>query len=352
MCKHPLKGFQIGINEKSGKPRYKITSYNAAYVWRFIGSDVWKTQEMYYQNEKGERCFVIDSPSLNPNIQIVRNFIEIPCGQCVECRLQYSKMWAQRIMLESLDHDNTWFITLTYNDDHLPENFSGNPEFQNLYSLYPRDMTLFLKNLRSCSGQKFRYYYCGEYGSKSGRPHYHLILFGFVFDDLQIYKRTEYGDLYISPRFEEIWGKGFCTVARCTYETAAYTARYVMKKAKGNDRDLMIKYGLFPEFVRMSRRPGIARHYFDKNYASIYETDQIFISTFKGSKSFTPPRYFDKLYEALDPDSFSAIKEDRKLAAETIRRLKLAQTDLDYQDMLKAEEISMEKSLSKLVRNL
>lgn len=352
MCKHPLKAFKIGINEKSGKPRYKICPLNTAYVWRFKDTETWYCKELYFLDFEGKKQLCDMTSIFNPRTVVSNESIEIPCGQCIECRLAYSRMWAERIMLEAKNHVNTWFVTLTYNDDNLPDNFSGMPEFENLHSLYPQDMTKFLKRLRKNSGQKFRYYYAGEYGSKTGRPHYHMILFGFDFDDLKLYKRTSFGDLSTSEFFEKTWGKGFCTIARCTFETAAYTARYVMKKRKGEDAQIFSEHGLISEFVRMSRKPGIAREYFDENYQDIYETDEIFIETRKGGKKFTPPRYFDSLYEALDPDSFLEIKENRRIAAETIRKLKLQNTSVDYEQMLKNEENNLIKRTSKLVRPL
>lgn len=352
MCKHPLKAFQIGLTGK-GKKKYKICSLNTAYVWRLNRSDVWHTQEAYFFDEQGHKTEIQHNFLYhNPNVQVVREFIEIPCGQCWECRLQYSRMWAERIMLEATAHEHTWFVTLTYNDEHLPSNFSGLPEFENLRSLQPEDMTLFLKRLRTNSGQKFRYYYAGEYGSKSGRPHYHMILFGFEFDDLELYKRTSFGDLKTSQFLEKTWGKGFCTIAECTYETAAYTARYVMKKRKGEDAAVFLQHGLISEFVRMSRNPGIARQYFDDHHDEIYKTDEIFLQTRKGGKNFKPPRYFDKLYEELDPDSFLEIKSDRLAAAELIKHLKLSNTSVDYGQMLENEEKDLIKRTSKLVRPL
>lgn len=352
MCKHPLKAFQVGIHEKTGKPKFKICSLNTAYVWKFKDSDTLYTAEAFYQDETGAKREIDTSNVYNPRVTVFRDFIEIPCGQCVECRLSYARMWAERIMLEAQDHKYTWFVTLTYNDENLPPNFSGIEEFAQLHSLNPEDMTLFLKRLRERTGQKFRYYYCGEYGSHTARPHYHMILFGFDFNDLEVYKHTQFGDLFISKSFEDIWGKGFCTIAKCTYETAAYTARYVMKKRKGEDSQIFLLHGLISEFVRMSRRPGIARKYFDENFEEIYKTDEIFIETRKGGKKFTPPRYFDKLYESLDPDSFIEIKADRKKAAETIKKLKMSRTSVGYEELLTNEEKNLIKRTSKLVRPL
>ena len=147
MCKHPLKGFPIGIWPDSGKPKYKIVSYNTDFV-RFDG-DYWHALQGV------------------PFGDYVSEFIEIPCGQCIECRLQYARDWANRCMLEAQYHDENWFLTLTYDDDHLPDRHelvncdTGEIVPSPIVSLNKDELSSFMKRLRKNTGQTdfFSFYF-------------------------------------------------------------------------------------------------------------------------------------------------------------------------------------------------
>lgn len=160
------------------------------------------------------------------------SFTQVPCGKCIGCRLDYASNWADRLCLEALDYpsDRRWFITLTYDDSHLPPLGKCG-----IHTLFPRDVTLFLKRLRSAyPSEDIRYFYSGEYGeSDNKRPHYHLILFGHSFDDLKYYKANPQGDpLFTSDKLTALWRCGHAVVGEFTWNTAAYTARYVLKRSK------------------------------------------------------------------------------------------------------------------------
>lgn len=148
--------------------------------------------------------------------------LRLPCGQCVGCRLERSRQWALRCVHEASLHDSNLFVTLTYDDEHLPE-------FNSLY--YP-DFQKFMKRLRKkFSRENIRFYMCGEYGETTLRPHYHVILFNFDLPDRRLYRRSHSGDhLFTSEILTKIWGKGFCPFGNVTFQSAAYTARYIMKK--------------------------------------------------------------------------------------------------------------------------
>lgn len=155
-----------------------------------------------------------------------------PCGQCLPCRLNRRRLWTHRLILESLKHENSIFVTLTYNPESLPE--AG--------TLVPLHLQLFLKRLRTAiSPQKIRFYAVGEYGELSGRPHYHLALFG------------------IGPEFTDVisrcWPFGSIDVGSLTLESAQYIAGYVVKKMTSTDDPRL--EGRHPEFSRMSLKPGI-----------------------------------------------------------------------------------------------
>jgi len=214
-----------------------------------------------------------------------------------------------RCVYESSLYPDNCFLTLTYADSPV--------------SLIPRDLTLFWKRLRKELGVKsLRYFACGEYGEKFSRPHYHACVFGWRPSDLVLYAIRDGIRLYKSDFLSEVWGEGFVTVGDVTFESAAYVARYVMKKVNlsdGSPTDLLDHYSVdymgcdfvvHPEFVRMSRNPGIARDWYD-TYKSDLEKDYL---TLRGAK-MRPPRYFDRLLHDSNPEELAARKLVRKSKA-------------------------------------
>ena len=179
----------------------------------------------------------------------------VPCGKCVGCRLDYSREWANRMIIELNDNDKAIFVTLTYNNNNLPLSEFGSP------TLSVRDVQLFFKRLRKhFTGVRIRYYIAGEYGSKTFRPHYHAIIYGIgldSFSDLRMFGYNELKDAYFtSSTLETIWSHGFVMLSGVTYKTCAYVARYVTKKQGFND-DFIVESGALPSFNLSSRRPGI-----------------------------------------------------------------------------------------------
>lgn len=228
--------------------------------------------------------------------------ISIPCGRCIGCKLDRSLMWAVRITNEMTLHEKACFLTLTYKD--LPEGGT----------LIKEDLQAFFKRLRfHLEPLKIRYYACGEYGTESLRPHYHVCLFGWFPDDAKIYKHTPDGHpLWTSQQLEEIWGHGFAVVGALNFETAAYTARYVTKKITG-DKSPEHYGNRLPEFSLSSRRPGIgadwARRYSQeiKAHASIYARGQ----------TFPVPPYYKKI---LNEKFVRKIYERRKLTKNALKQ--------------------------------
>ncbi len=232
----------------------------------------------------------------------------LACGQCFGCRLEKSRGWAIRCVHEATLKVENIFITLTYNNENLPEDGSLNKEH------FP----LFMKRLRKKYHPKIiRFYHCGEYGDKLGRPHYHAILFGHDFEDKIVISKKGGIPLYKSKILEELWGKGYCSIGAVTYESAAYVARYVMKKVSGEkakehyekvDEETGEIKSLTPEYTTMSRRPGIASDWIEKYKKDVYPSDFI---THKGRK-VRPPEYYDNAF-ALDEElKMEEIKEKRK----------------------------------------
>lgn len=230
-------------------------------------------------------------------------------------------MWALRCVHEAKFHEQNCFVTLTYDPEHLPLDGSIQvTHFQN-----------FMKELRaSVAPKKIRFFGCGEYGekidpdyeTKLGRPHYHILLFGHDFDDSELYYQGDY-NLYTSQKLSKIWRKGHATVGALTKETAAYTARYCTKKISGEmaeehyrriNRQTGEVNQLIPEFLLMSRRPGIARDWFEK-YRK--DTRKGFVT--QDGKIFGVPKYYQKLMTELEEETL--IQNRRKKLPKPSKRL-------------------------------
>lgn len=265
----------------------------------------------YYSKDltkNGKRSVVF-----NRNFGLVDRPATVPCGQCIGCRLERSRQWAIRCIHEASLHSDNCFITLTYNDEHLPAD----------RSLNLRHFQLFMKRFRKFfGGRKIRFFHCGEYGDKYRRPHYHAIVFGLDFVDKKLFSVVNGNRLYVSQTLDSLWGFGYATIGNVTFESAAYVARYVVKKRTGKqasdhyksvDTDTGEVFDLKPEYVTMSRRPGIAFGWFDKYYSDVFPSDHVVV---RGKES-KPPKYYDKLYEAYFPSDFKSIKNRRVVAAES-----------------------------------
>lgn len=278
--------------------------------------------------------------------------LTLPCGRCRGCRLEHSRQWAIRCMHEAQMHKHNCFITLTYHDEHLPQRYrwgtderTGNP----LYSgtLDKTHIQKFIKRMRKALGKgeglylhhekiqaqvgravmglrpmpRFKYYYAGEYGERNKRPHYHLCIFGVDLADKRYLRTTPAGSrLYRSAELERLWPFGFSTIGALTFESAAYTARYVMKKVNGEKQKqhyekLDIETGeilnIYPEYNDMSRRPAIARQWLETYTADVYTRDHVIIR----GKENKPPRYYDKLLSSWDPDRYELIQLERHTRA-------------------------------------
>lgn len=320
-CYHPLKAWPVGYHD-SGKVKYLITSYIQVGVKNAIGEP-----------------------------------IEIPCRKCIGCRLKYSREWADRCMLELGYHDQSWFVTFTYDDEHLPKNYIVDEETGEVATsatLVKRDIQLFMKRLRKNYkyDNDIRYFFAGEYGSQTFRPHYHAILFGLKLDDLKLYKQSEDGYNYYNSEFlNKCWQyRGHVVVGRVTWDTCAYTARYIMKKQYGSAAEIYERYNIQPEFTLMSRKPAIGRQYYDDHKETIFDSDFIYIGTEDGSHTIKPPRYYEKLFDIDYPEDYVIMKEQKKEFMEDMKKLRLENTSLPYLEQLEVAELNKQKSISALPR--
>lgn len=276
--------------------------------------------------------------------------LRIACGRCVGCRLERSRQWAVRCVHEAKMYDDNCFITLTYRDEDLPKDQSlVKNHFQKfmkrLRSWHRRKRKAYFReycksrglNVRGREAQKFftrlfkrwwkskgygiRYFHCGEYGGKHGRPHYHACLFNFDFEDRTSWQIRRGVKLDRSASLEQLWPYGFSTVGDVTFESAAYVARYIMKKQTGekavlhyNDIDLStgeIYAERLPEYVTMSRRPGIGRPWLEKYKTDVYPEDFVVLN----GKKFRPPKYYDSIFELDHEEEFGKVKRKRKTFA-------------------------------------
>ncbi len=226
---------------------------------------------------------------------------KLPCGYCWNCRAFMAQQWTIRIQQEASLYENNSFITLTYAPKHLPENGT----------LVKNDYQQFTKNLRKLFPEiKIRYYQCGEYGDKLGRPHYHSILFGLKFPDQKYWKKSKSGNkLYISKLLNRAWTKGHAYIGSVQYESIAYVARYAMKKITGEPAENHYN-GKLPEYTTMSLKPAIGLPYYDINKHSMFETGSVELN----DRSVSIPQFYKRTYKKEHPESYEAFRKMRKLS--------------------------------------
>lgn len=336
-CYHPLRAVILPGKTDSGKKNVKI-----------IGSATSENKYCYQHRSHSDSFDFSEHVFESPYWRQLETML-VPCGQCVGCRLDYSRRWATRLMLELPYHENSYFVTLTYNDDYLPIGDQGLP------TLVPDDVQKFMKRLRKemskWSDHKIRFYLCGEYGSTTYRPHYHLIIYGLDLPDgdLVFLKNSQFGDpYYTSVIINKCWPFGFNLVAGVTWQSCAYVARYIMKKQTGEAASTYEEHGIVPEFVRMSRRPGIGRMYYDDHASDMLRNKYIQLSD--GLKA-PIPRYFDPFFEIDFPEEYEKLSEDRVMTAKLLSQMKEYSTELDYFEQLCVDESVKISKAKMLVRS-
>lgn len=277
----------------------------------------------------------------------------LPCGQCIGCRLNYSRQWAIRIVHEAQMHDSNCFITLTFDQANLDTRSNPN-------SLDVSEFQRFMKRLRKKFGENVRYFHCGEYGDKNLRPHYHAILFGVDFSDKTLWSNRDGNKLYISETLQRLWPYGFSTIGDVSFQSAAYVSRYILKKQTGeNAEDYYFRYdpltgegrGVEPEYCTMSRgnnlpedHPGATRgigySWLKKYKEDVYPHDYVVINNHK----VKPPRYYDN---CLPEEELVQLKKTRaEQSTELIDQYNEAMDRLWVQEEIKI------KRLEQLIRNL
>jgi hypothetical protein len=229
-------------------------------------------------------------------------------------------------MHEASLYDKNIFITLSYNDENLPED----------RSLKKEHFQKFMKRLRkryagNSNATRIRFFHCGEYGEKYLRPHYHALIFNFDFSDKYYWKNSKCGTypIYRSEELEELWPFGFSEIGSVTPQSAAYVARYQLKKAGPKNEDQWLRLNMetgeyvevTPEYVTMSRRPGIGKEWIDKWKSDVYPADICVVD----GKEWKPPRFYDNQLEEKELEEIKGKrarygKKDSVLFDQTVAR--------------------------------
>lgn len=251
-----------------------------------------------------------------PHLNAPQPYLQVPCGGCIGCKLDRSRSWAIRAVHEASLSENHSFLTLTYDDEHLPA--SG--------SLIKSDFQKFIRSLRQkLSPEPIRFFMCGEYGELLLRPHYHALIYGFSFPDKKHWSTTRHGNkLFRSTFLESTWTLGNSLIGDVTFQSAGYIARYTMKKITGAAAAAHYRgetcdaatgeiIDRLPEYNQMSLKPGLGRAWIERYLPDVYPGDFVVMS----GKKHKPPRYYDKFHEQHDPNAHDQVVQLRKAFAAT-----------------------------------
>ena len=311
--------------------------------------------------EKLLSCF-----GTNMQQYILDNLEQIPCGKCLQCRVNDSREWAQRATAEATLYEHNWFVTLTYDNEHLPQPYwtidRRDGEYRLCSPLVYDDFELFKKRLLEYFRDKYdhtgiRFLMCGEYGPKNGRPHYHTILFNCPLDDVKVISNVDLnGKKYTychSDILEQKWQKGFITIGNVNWDTTAYVARYVLKKfAAPQEREYLAlcqELGCKPlpaEMRKASLRPGLGRPYYELHKDEIYKYDKVVLPDGHLTK---PCSYFDRLFDLEDSELLDELKKMRKKRAE-IALINELRGKVNPDDYIAQKQDKFRRSISKLKR--
>lgn len=325
-CFHPHTAYQvIGVkNKDTGK---KIIRYSSKdmypYKYGFMNEPIYRHKGDVYPYDYKK--------------------IQVPCQNCIGCRMDKAKSWALRNYHEASTSTSACFITLTFGDGATIDNVFRLREFKDLSrnkkfeearkrcnTLVRGDFSKFIKRLRDLlsrgyyytdeNGQEqfyqqkegLRYYACGEYGDCNERPHYHALLYNFDFPGKK-YLASDKGHIFWThPILERAWGYGFVYISDFTINTANYVSRYVTKKINGRLKDDWYQ-GKEPEYQVCSNRPGIGRKWFEQFYSDVYPSDEVLYPTKNGKKvKLRPPKYYDNLYDKFFPEDFAEVQSIRE----------------------------------------
>jgi hypothetical protein len=289
--------------------------------------------------------------------------VKVSCKKCIGCRLDYSLMWGARVYHEAQMFEDNSFITLTYSDDKLPLDLSLNYDhyqsFMKRFRAYAESRAHYKRF--GFKRQKIRFFMAGEYGDEFGRPHFHACIFNYDFVDKYYWKSSNGFPLYCSDFLSQLWSDkdgvsfGFSSIGSVTLESAAYVARYCVKKRGGaiapeyyrrlhideDTGEILDVYDLQPEFSHQSTNPGIGFEWYKKfAKTDVYVQDHVSIE----GKKIAVPAYYDKNFKIEHGGEFEEIRAKRKARA-------LLDVDNNTWDRLRAREEVHKARASMLLRS-
>lgn len=237
--------------------------------------------------------------------------IKLPCGKCPECCKDYYTMWATRGSRELVRWESTLFVTMTYSSEELVA-MNGDKCDEVAASLYKPHVQDFLKRLKKRMGSTkenpIRQIYCGEYGTRTGRPHYHAILFNVDFGDKKKFRTTDRGDqVFTSETLTALWGHGHVEFGFAQPGSIAYLFKYVLKKKSRKEKKTPliverdgVTVEVAHEFIEASRNPGIGAHMRESN--SI-KKGFLYVDGVKRKL----PKYYMEHLRKNDPETFDKL---------------------------------------------
>lgn len=310
----------------------------------------------------------------------IKRMQQIPCGHCWACFLNKAADWATRCMFEAQKYPDNYWITLTYDDEHLPiaewikyKKYEGKDyHYEILYNegqekwqegtVQLEELQRFINTMRKDFERRghtgIRYFAAAEYGSKNHRPHYHVIFFNLPL------KIDEFYDCHIEPRdksmrwksreIDKWWKQGIAEVTEVEWSNCSYTARYNSKALidGAKKQEEYAQQGKIKEFVTMSRKPGIGADYFNENMQKIYENDEIIIQTYNGSCVVKPPKAWDRKFQELFPEQYEQLKKCRIESMERAEKLKRELANYTDLERLKMDTENIIRKGELLIREL
>lgn len=249
---------------------------------------------------------------------------QLPCGKCIECRLEYARQWAVRCVHEAQMHEKNAFITLTYSDEHLKSPKLIYSDFQN-----------FMKKLRKTQNEPMGLFVTGEYGEKTKRPHWHAIIFNYWPSDSVFHSTSDRGDkLYSSENLDRLWGKNDNSkrpniIGEVTFESAGYCARYSAKKlVHGHDgaHD-------FEPVSKKSSKHAIGKKWLERFWPDIFSYGRCLL---RDGTETSIPRYYEKWFKENYPIEWAYYVTEVKIQKCALAREKAEKIKQEYIDMVQS----------------
>lgn len=261
---------------------------------------------------------------------------QLPCGKCIECRLDYARQWAIRCVHEAQMHPENCFVTLTYSDENLKD-----PK------LDYRDFQLFMKKLRKLQNEPIGMFVTGEYGEKSKRKHWHAIIFNWSPKDSKPkYKTTQGHQVWESETLTKLWGHGIAEFGSVTFDSAGYCARYSSKKlvhGKDEEHD-------YQPISKKSSKHAIGKKWLEQYWPDIFLYGQNILRD--GTKT-SIPRYYEKWLKQHHPGPWTDYVTRTKQEIINIAQAKSEKEKQEWIDMVMARRGGASRPFTKdQVRNI